>query len=614
MIDLGSQKSLNQLYAAMKTSWSSLRPWRENRQQVIKNYVGSEWGAGPEGSKRVLVNLLYLTAQTYMVALASNRPRILITAEDLQLQPFSKRFQIAMNNLIKEIHLDKTLQDIVLDAFFSIGIAKVYRASGNPMEIPNPAMPEEPGFNAGPDQWEQYRQIQQLIPGTVQVDPGRPMVERISLDDFGFDTQAERMHRARFQWHEYRVPKSVVEQDQRLDRKRVKEIGVSSKWSRHTFDHFHESRTEDLTSQHVGHDMDDAEPMVKLMDLYLPFEKKWAIMSADNGKLVPLFVTDWDGHENGPFSILGFDWTPDNPMPIGPAANLRQLHLLANALFRKHARQAERQKDVTAYMGDESDARQVKNAQDGGMVRMKNPDLIQQLKYGGVDQITLAFSQIVDGVFSRMAGNLDAKAGLGPQSGTARQDELIHGSVSRSEAKMQQGTLEFVTDISERLGHMLWGDRALSLQGSIQEPGMLYPVDASWTPLDREGDLIQYGLTIEPYSMSFRSPQERLAGIFGSLNAMAPYLQMSGATVDAQALAGIVQELTNEPRLGQLIQFGDPLMMQQMAMQGGGPEADSGPNETIRKNVSTQGSPDSQRTINVQSLTGNGAGPAAGNS
>lgn len=614
MIDLGSQKSVDQLYSAMKTSWNSLRPWRENRRVLIDNYVGSEWGSGSEGNKRVLVNLLYLTAQTYMVSIASNSPRVMITAENLELQPFSRRFQIAMNNLISEIQLEKTLQDIVLDAFFSVGVAKVYRASGNPMEMPNPAMPMEPGSMADMGQWEEYRKIQQLIPGTVTVDPGMPMVERVSLDDFGFDTQAERMRRARFQWHEYRVPQSVVEKDQRLDQKRVKQIAVNSKWSRHTFEHSHEARAEDLTGQHAGHDMDDAEPMVKLIDLYLPFEKKWAIVSADNGKLVPLYVTDWAGHENGPFAIMGFDWVPDNPMPVSPASNLRQLHLLANALFRKHARQAERQKDVTAYMGDERDALQVQKAQDGGLIRLKNPDLIQQIKYGGVDQVTLAFSQIVDGIFSRMAGNLDAKAGLGPQSSTAKQDELIYGSVSRSEAKMQQGALSFVTDICERLGHMLWNDRALSLQGSIQEPGMLYPVDASWTPLDREGDLLQYGLTIEPYSMAYRSPQGRLSGIFESLNAMAPYLQMSGATVDAQALASIVQELTNEPRLSQMIQFGDPLMMQQMAMQGGPVKPDSGPNETIRRNVSTQGTPDSQRTINVQSLTGNGAGPAAGGS
>jgi len=592
MIDLGKSGNRNSLWTAMKASHLALKPFRDNRRKAIENYVGSEWGDVTEERRQVLVNILALTARTYMMSLAANRPNVMVTANDLQLKPFARKFQVGVNNMLEEMKFERTMRQIVLDAFFSIGLAKVYRAESKPVEIPNPQMPMEPGPYATEQDWADYRQIQQLMSSTTWVDPGKPFVERISLDDYIYDTQARSFERARFHAHEYRVPLSAVKKDSRFNKKIVKKLSSGSKWNGLSFG-THEEQVKDLIGDnHMDHD--EVEPMVTLIDLYLPMEQKWAVLAADDS-LAPLFVDDWDGPENGPFHHLRFDEVPDNAMPLAPAQNLRLLHQLINSLMRKQARQANRQKDITTYQGDDKDARQVQRANDGDTVRVNNPDSINVLKYGGVDQMNLAFYQVVDGIYNRMAGNLDAMAGLGPQSKTATQDQMINDAVSESEARMQYAVVEFVAGVSSDIGQMMWGDEVLQVSGTYKDPGLMFPVNANWTPEMREGDFLQYKFDVEPYSMAYKSPTQRLGQIGQAIQMLAPAIQTGSVMLNGAALADTAAELLNEPRIREIIQTApppDPMMQQG---QGGGGGVDSGPRKYIRENVSTQGTPDSQR-------------------
>jgi hypothetical protein len=607
MIDLGKPSDRSALWASMKASHLALLPFREKRRVAIENYVGSEWGAVTDDRREVLVNILALTARTYMMSLAANRPQVMVTADDIQLKPFAKKFEVGVNNLLKEIKFERTLRKIVLDAFFSIGIAKVYWADSEPVEMMNPNMPAEPGFGASEQDWLDYSKIQELMSGTTWVDPGKPMVERISLDDYLYDTTATAFSRARYHAHEYRVPLSAAKADPRFDRKVVEKLTSTSKWSGNSFGQ-EEARTNDMISDHNDHD--EVEPMVTLMDLYLPFEQKWAVI-ASNDQLPPLFVDEWNGPENGPFHHLCFDEVPDNAMPMAPAQNLRLLHQLMNAVMRKQARQARRQKDITTYSGSEKDARSVKNANDGEMARVDNPDSINVLKYGGVDQMNLAFYQVVDGIFSRQAGNLDAMAGLGPQSKTAAQDEMVNAAVSRSEARMQYAVVEFVGDISRDLGHMMWADEMLEVKGSYKEPGLMFPIRADWTPEMREGDILQYQFDIEPYSMAYKSPGQRLQQIGTAIQMLAPAIQSGSVVLNGEALAATAAELLNEPRIREIIQTApppDPMMAQGGEGGGGGGVPNNGPRKYIRENISTQGTPDSQRVQLAQQFAAGSPG------
>lgn len=610
MIDLGKESDRSSLWTAMKSSHLALRPFREKRRRAIENYVGSEWGAVTDDRKEVLVNILALTARTYMMSLAANRPQILVTADDMQLKAFAKNFEVSVNNVMKEINFERTLRQIVLDAFFSIGIAKVYWADSEPVEVMNPEMPSEPGYGSSEQDWSDYQMIQELMSGTTWVDPGKPMVQRISLDDYIYDTQARSFSEARYHAHEYRVPLSAVKEDDRFDSKVVKNLTSDSKWSGTAYG-THEEHTKELISERQDHD--EIEPMVTLIDLYLPFEQKWAVIAA-NDKQPPLFVDDWNGPESGPFHHLCFDEVPDNAMPMAPAQNLRLLHQLMNSVMRKQARQARRQKDVTTYQGDQKDAQNVKNSRDGDTIRVNDPNSINVLKYGGVDQMNLAFYQVADGIYNRMAGNLDAMAGLGPQSKTASQDQMINDAVSESEARMQYSVVEFVSGVASSLGQMMWVDEMLEITDSYKLSGLSLPIKVQWTPEQREGDLIQYKFNVEPHSMAYKSPSMRLQSIGTAIQMVAPALESGGVVLNGTALAETIAELLNEPRINELIQPApppDPQMQQDGG--GGGGVPNNGPRKYIRENISTQGTPDAQRVQLAQQFA-SGAGQQGGGS
>ena len=125
MIDLGKESDRTNLIKVMGVSWKSLKPFRERRLNAIKHYRGSEWGEGDRDVKEMLVNNVLLAAQTYMMSLAGNRPRVLVRAKTQQLLPFAAVFQANINNLLAEIRFETTLQQIVLDSYFSVGISKM---------------------------------------------------------------------------------------------------------------------------------------------------------------------------------------------------------------------------------------------------------------------------------------------------------------------------------------------------------------------------------------------------------------------------------------------------------------------------------------------------------
>lgn len=610
MIDLGKSSDRTSLWTAMKSSHLALHPFREKRRRCIENFVGSEWGNVTDDRKEVLVNILALTARTYMMSLAANRPQILVTADDINLKAFAKKFEVGVNNVMKEIQFERTLRKIVLDAFFSIGIAKVYWADSEPVEMPNPDMPAEPGYGATEQDWADYQMIQELMSGTTWVDPGKPFVERISLDDYIYDTQATAFSEARYHAHEYRVPLSAVKEDDRFDKKIVKKLATDSKWSGSAYG-TQEERTEEMIGD-IDHD--EVEPMVTLIDLYLPFENKWAVVS--NDQLPPLFVDDWNGPESGPFHHLCFDEVPDNAMPMAPAQNLRLLHQLMNSVMRKQARQARRQKDITTYQGDIKDAQNVKSARDGDTVRVNDPNSINVMKYGGVDQMNLAFYQVTDGIYNRMAGNLDAMAGLGPQSKTATQDQMINDAVSESEARMQYSVVEFVSGIAQSLGQMMWVDETLEVQGSYKLSGVTQPIDATWTTEMREGDVFQYQFNVEPHSMAYKSPSSRLQSIGQAIQMLQPAIQTGTVVINGAALAATAAELLNEPRIMEVIQPApppDPAMQEGGGVQqGGGGVPNNGPRKYIRENISTQGTPDSQRVQLAQQFAAGAGGQGGG--
>lgn len=577
-MDPSSQLHRARLLKAIENSTRVLRPFREVRKKLVKDFVGSMYGSsGDSGRQDIIMNLMYQTAETYTMSLAANRPRVLVTAQHTDVTWFAHSFQLGINNLIKEIRLEDTLRKAVMDSFFSMGIIKVYTADAGLVEL------------EGEDAW---------------VDPGKPFAENISLDDFCYDTTASEWRKSSFALNKYRISREKVLNDGAYNKKVAEELDVVSQYPGWNADSGEVPIREMLKSetQEAG-----IEPMIDLMDVWLPKDK--LVVTLPVGKNTePLRVVEWEGPENGPFHTLSLTCeVPDNIMPVSPAMNLKPLHDLINGLLRKQRRQAQRQKDIPFYQaGHQDDARRIEKASDGEWTRVDNPDSVNVMKMGGVDPQNQAFSHSMKDTYDRMAGNLQMMAGLGPQSDTLGQDKLIHGAVTKREANMQYRVVDFTSRICRDLGSLLWHDQVLEIPQDFETSGI--KVRADWNPEVREGDFIDYNFEIEPFSMMYKSPSERMQGISSFVTQIAlpmeGMMQQYGGTIDIQELVEMYAELMDMPRLKQIVKFEEPKDDRPGPTPQQPAKASHTVRESVRRSVPTGGTAESRSNVMQQVLQG----------
>jgi hypothetical protein len=565
VIDLGKQSDVQRLYTAIDSSRDAARPFRQNRVSMLREFVGSYYNA--EGAQyEVLVNLMNMTADAYTIGLAARRPRVRISTEKTELNWFAHLFSKHLNHLIEEIHFLQTLQMIVLDAFFTLGVSKVFMTD--------------------------WKHIQ--IDDDVWADPGRPYIKRLSFDDFGLDMSAKDVRSCKFMWDEYRVPWESVENNPHYDKSVVKQLSPSSKWERG------EEEANQITSGSIVDD-DEYTPMTDLMDVWLPDINKVAIC-ARNFPLKPLQLVD-AGPEGGPYHLLSFAEVPDNVIPTSPAQNLMGLHLLYNGLMRKQSRQAKRQKINPTYRPSATeDAGRMKRVNDGDWVKVNDPAGINVINQGGVDQASVAFSIGVLDLFDRQAGNLRAMAGLGPQAPTLGQEQLIYSASSRKEAKMQQRVHDYTALLMQSVGQLMWQDKFYSrvLEEEVGRGTGVY-AKLQWKPGLREGDFLEYLFDIEPYSMTYEPPEakvQKMERAITQFSSLYPILQQSGGTIDVQELVKFYLEAMHLPELENIITFSQPPEQSMQTPEGPGMPASTTRNY-VRQNVPTGGTPEA-RSANLQ--------------
>ena len=281
-------------------------------------------------------------------------------------------------------------------------------------------------------------------------------------------------------------------------------------------------------------------------------------------------VIEWKGPENGPYRKLGFSEVEGNTMPDAPAMHWMDLHTLANKLFRKLGRQAVDQKTVTAIRpGGKKDGNTVIEASDGDMVGVDDPRNVAELKTGGIQGETLAFVLMIKDLFGYLGGNLDMLGGLGPQSETLGQDQLLSASASMRIQKMQKEVTTFTTGVLYDLMWYLWYDPNPKQKDVVKKaPGFeSIAITVPFNPEDREGDYLQYNIKLEPYSMQHQSPESKLQGIrtilLEMIQPLLPMMQEQGVTLNVEKLFKIVAKLSNISELSDIIEYAEPSLNDQ---------------------------------------------------
>lgn len=578
MFDLSNPEKLSRLHKAIRSSRDALEPFRRVRKELIKDYVGS-WYAESGAESKTMVNLINQTARIYTIALAANNPKVLVSTPRLETLPFAKRFEVNLSKLIGDMSLDKTFRSIVLDAFFCLGC----------------------GVTMMRDTDTRFHGLLEAEED-VWLDPGEPWFNRVSLDDLILDMPAKELSKMRYCGHRYRADYEKVMDEPGYNKKAKEKLKPTSR-------EHHDSvgAARDIASDWGSAEDDDLKDMVWLMDVWIAENNSIVTMACDQEGIPPLIERKWIGSQAGPYKFLSLGDTPDNIIPTSPAINLKGMHDLQNRLHRRMEEDSDAHRVVNVYPpGMDDEAERLRTAQRNGWYRARNPEQIKQFESGGVDQRDMALATFLQGEFDRFAGNLQAMGGLGQQASTLGQEELIHGNVSKNVADMRMAVVNFASECILDLGRLMWEDASLELKTSMPVGNAGIMVDSDWTPDYRVGNFEDYEFRVEPYSMVFKTPEQKLQELFQVLREIAPLwpmFQASGATIDAQAIVQEIARLKNRPEFEKFITFSSPA-----AMLGGDEntirQSPVTTRETIRRNVSGGGTEQARNNAMIQTLMG----------
>ena len=576
MIDLQDPRTRGRLRKAIKTSREALEPFRRVRKELVRDYVGSWYSEGGARNK-TLVNLMNQTARIYTVALAAHNPQVLVSTPVDENLAFSRRFEVNLNKLISDMELDVTFRAVVLDAFFCIGCAVVMMRD------------TDTRFHGLLESEED-----------VWLDLGEPWLNRVSLDDLILDMTAKELTKMRYCGHRYRADFEKVQAEPGYDKKVLEKLTPTSK---NTTDNPDFAR--DIAAG-IAVDDDELKSMIWLQDVWVAENKMVATMAADVD-LPPLLERQWTGSQAGPYKFLSLGNVPDNIIPASPAVNLKGMHDLQNRLHRRMEQDSDAHRVVNVYPpSDADDAEQLRKAARNSWKRMNDPKSIQQVEFGGVDPRDQALALFIQDEYDRFAGNLAVMGGLGPQSDTVGQEQIISGQVSRMESDMRMAVVQFASECILDLGRLMWEDQTMYLRSSVPMGNTSIQMSMDWTPKNRVGNFEDFQFRVEPYSMIFKTPEQKLQELFQVLQQIAPLwpmFQASGASLNAEAIVDEIARLKNRPEFKRFITFANPA-----AMLGGDQntirQSPVTSRETVRKNIGTGGTKDARSSIMQQVMSG----------
>ena len=545
MADITNEK----LADAIEYSRRKLEPFRRKRMEAVRAYVGANYS--DEGAvERMPVNLLEMALSIYKRQLAASSPRVIVNGNSSDLYPVANDLELVINKTLKEMRFADTLVEWVTDALFSIGVMKVGLS---------------PSDENSAELFGQFR------------DGGMVFADCVDLDDFVCDMTAKKWDQVQYIGNRYQLPYDyVLETDLFGDKTRkIREsiIGVTN-----------EQGDQRVGSVSIGLDRyqgRDVHRVAEFWDIYLPYERKIVTyQSQDDGGLDPTNVIDekeWTGPEEGPYHLLQFGDVPGNLMPLSPIANMMDLHNLANSMFRKLMRQAERQKTVTVVAGGaEEDGERIVRSNDGDTIRSDRPEATREARFGGVDQASLAFLIQVKDLFSYLGGNLDTLGGLSKGADTLGQERLLKQASSMKIVELQEKTTQAVKRVVECIAKYIYYDPIGTYPFSKQAEGTDIVFETDFPPEAREGDFIDFNIEISPYSMQDRSPAERVQSMMelmqGVIIPMAPQMAQMGVKPDMQAFLHYVSKYSNTPEIDQILGL---MTDEEKAMQNAGSGAEA---------------------------------------
>lgn len=529
MVKYGDDKAkMGRLHKGLEYSRLKMQPFRQKAMSAIRQYVGFNYSDSGSNAQEP-VNYIEMGISIFLRLLAAQNPKALATTFIPDLKATATNLGMALDHLAREIRFVDTMTDVILNAMFIQGILKVGLNQSAKVEI-----------------------------GGVFHDVGQPFVDSVSIDNWVIDMTATKFEQAQYMGDTYQVPLFQVKEcklfsDAALESIKPDDISKTNEQG---------DRKQATISQGDDGPPESLFDIVVLQDLWMPHENKILTLAKNQQQLPPLRESEFEGPEHGPYTFLEFEKVPGNLMPLPPVSLWMDLHLLMNSLYRKFRDQAERQKSLLLVQtGNEVDGERLALAKDGDVIRVDNPVGSKEAALGGMNPTETGFYLLCRDEVSKIMGNIDAIGGLGPQSETASQDQMIQQNSSIRVAVMRDKVNNAVKQVFEDLAFYMWNDPLIEIPLVKRVPGSDIEVNTSFNADDREGDFLDYNIDIEPYSMAHETPVQRLQGISKFMQEIVypamPMLEAQGGGVNWQTLLEIYSKYSHLPEIKDILVFGD---------------------------------------------------------
>jgi len=509
---------------------------RKKRIEAIRQLVGYhhvEDGA----RKRVPVNFIKLAVNVFLRRLAARAPKCMITSKDIDLRPTAKNLELAVNQVPDEINLQQTFRLAVLEAIFSIGIVKC-------------------GLH----------KVGEILGHSY----GESFADIVTIDDLLIDMSAKHMDYIQYIGNGYWLNYEDVMEDNWFD-KDAKNGLMHDEYT--TMGIAGEQRAEEIAQ---GEQASLFKDKVWLRDIWIPSEGLMVTYSVKQDRR--LKVVELKDRPRGPYHILGFDDVPGNLLPMPPVAIWRDLHDLANALYRKVGDAADAQKTVLGFQGDNDSVENFQKAKDGDGIVYSGPPPTR-LQAGGIDQSTLAFLLATKDLASWFAGNIDALGGLSPQAQTLGQDKMLIESASAQLKDMASKVVDFAKEIFKDLVYYEWNNPIKKRKIEKPIPGTGLALSTTWDRSSKRGKLSMYDIDINVYSMQDDSPSVKLQKLGMIMQnyilPLMPAIEADGGSIDVQAILGMVAKYADFDELNEIVQFVNDRMGQKQQSGNNGMPANT---------------------------------------
>ncbi len=538
------------LMTAVEHSRWKLEDIRNARRRLLKRAAGSEWY--PNGADdRTPINQIAQAERALVQRLVGGEPRVKVVASAPQLDAMAYDQTLALTKVAQQIGLRRKLRRLVRDAIYGIGICRI-------------------GMTA--DRFVPIREIAPDLDEEGEVGVGRLMLEVISLENWVHDTLADTLEEREFCGHAY----WVREEDLEAYMPGVKKSDLQAEEKRWIDEHGGEmagaiSRgTEGEGQGHHGYGK-----RYWLWDLWLPRENV-IVTTPVNGTGDIAYVRQWSSRPGGPYMFLSYQEIPDQAMPKSVMADLALVHDSLNSTFRKLIDQTRNQKTVLGFRpGHEDDAQRILDAGSRACIQMRDPSAVQEFNFNGPDQALLGMFLQTREIASIIGGNTDVLAGLGAQTPTLGQEELVASQAGEQVQSMELDTMEFIVELFEAMRWYLYHEQVepipivKEVRGTdLRIPAEFSAIKAAASP----GRFDSYSLQIVPYSTQYRSPDQRLQRILQWWQqVIVPAMQMglTQQAPDMDRLNEIGAQYADLPELRAILRQLSPAEIERGPMGGG---------------------------------------------